>query len=63
MYLDTLSICMSDKGMSYIGKACAYVTRGRSELLVFEGPVTRASRSPRGPSSAASRRAKRSPGR
>ncbi|GGN14739.1 NUDIX hydrolase [Halarchaeum nitratireducens] len=29
---------MSDTDVTYVGKACAYVTRGGSELLVFEGP-------------------------
>lgn len=29
---------MSSRNVTYIEKACAYITRGESELLVFEGP-------------------------
>ncbi|MBP1953843.1 ADP-ribose pyrophosphatase YjhB (NUDIX family) [Halarchaeum rubridurum] len=29
---------MSDTDVTYVEKACAYVTRGGSELLTFEGP-------------------------
>lgn len=29
---------MNDPETTYVGKACAYITRGGSELLVFEGP-------------------------
>ncbi|MFC7096269.1 NUDIX hydrolase [Halobaculum marinum] len=29
---------MHEPETTYVGKACAYITRGGSELLVFEGP-------------------------
>lgn len=29
---------MNEPETTYVGKACAYITRGGSELLVFEGP-------------------------
>ncbi|MFC6785773.1 NUDIX domain-containing protein [Halobaculum halobium] len=29
---------MTGSETTYVGKACAYITRGRSQLLVFEGP-------------------------
>jgi len=29
---------MTEQGVTYVEKACAYVTRNGSELLVFEGP-------------------------
>lgn len=29
---------MNERETTYVGKACAYITRGGSELLVFEGP-------------------------
>jgi 8-oxo-dGTP pyrophosphatase MutT (NUDIX family) len=29
---------MSARNVTYVGKACIYITRGESELLVFEGP-------------------------
>lgn len=29
---------MSDRGVTHVEKACAYVTRNGSELLVFDGP-------------------------
>lgn len=28
----------SDADVTYVNKVCAYITRGRGELLVFEGP-------------------------
>ena len=31
-------MCMREPETTYVGKACAYITRGGSELLVFEGP-------------------------